>query len=65
MVYNIIRRNQILKVMNIKRCKSNCICENRIKNTLQKVPVNIIYEVFIKFQLRDQKIKYDKCSKRL
>ena len=64
MVYNIIRRNQILKVMDVKRCTSNCICKNKIKNTLQKIPINIIHKVFIKFQLREQKNEYDKCFKR-
>ena len=60
MISNTIRK-QWFKIMDIKKCKNNCICENRIKNTLQKIPVNIIDETFIKFQIKEKWYEYKKC----
>ena len=61
MFFNSIRRNQLLKKINIQKCQNNCLCENRMKIILQKIPVNIIDEIFIKFQIKEQSDEYKKC----
>ena len=60
MISKIIRKKWY-KIVDIKKCRNNCICENRIQNTLKKIPVNIIDESFIKVQIRGQWYEYKKC----
>ena len=50
-------------MMGIKKCKANCLCENRIQILLQKIPMNIIDEVFIKFRIKEQVSEYRECYK--
>ena len=63
MISNIIKKKEWLKMMEIKKCKANCLCENRIQILLQKIPMNIIDEVFIKFRIKEQISEYKECYK--
>ena len=58
-----IKNSQLLKIKDIPKCRNNCLCENRMKILLQKIPINIIDEIFIKFQIKEQMDKYHKCYK--
>ena len=49
------------QLVDIKKCKSNCKCENRLKILSQKNPINIIDEAFISFQIEESKKDYNKC----
>ena len=64
MISNIIKKKQWLKMMEIKKCRDNCLCENRIQILLQKIPMNIIDEVFIKFRIKEQISEYKECYKK-
>ena len=61
MIYSTISRIKWNNLLNLKACKNNCICKDRMKRLLVKIPLNIIDETFIIFQIREQKKEYDKC----
>ena len=61
MIPRTFTRIQWNKMINIKNCQSNCQCTNRLKILSVKTPLNIIDDVFIKFQIKEQMKEYDEC----
>ena len=63
MIPTAVTKIRWLKMMNVKSCKRNCMCADRIRRHLLKAPLNIIDEAFISFQILETKKEYDKCIK--
>tara|TARA_B100000161_G_C33547891_1_gene413977 strand:+ start:1281 stop:1505 length:225 start_codon:yes stop_codon:yes gene_type:complete len=63
MIPTVATKIRWLKMMNVQSCNSNCICADRIRRNLLKIPLNIIDEAFISFQLKEAKKEYDMCIK--
>ena len=58
--FNKVRMSMIPK---LKSCQSNssCACSFRMKMLLAKIPVNVIDEAFINFQIREHEDEYIEC----
>ena len=53
--------NRGLRMLQIKGCGTNCKCADGMRRVLQKIPVNIIDETFINFQIKEKSKEYIKC----
>ena len=52
---------QWLKMMNLKSCGVNCMCADRMRRLLLKIPLNVIDEAFTTLQIKEQKEEFKKC----
>ena len=48
----------------IKKCKPNCLCENRLKIISWKIPQNELDQKFIDLQMEEETKKYIECFKK-
>ena len=53
-----------LRMINVKDCKHNCHCADKLRKILLKLPVTTYHEKIIDIQIKEEEDKYNLCFKK-